>query len=356
MAIIPLGGPCSWHGAELQRDQSWLREWPQHCLDTFEQAIDQSERDGLQWHQATRDQFSLRAIADDIAVLAQFLEDERGVLKLTGFPIDNYTTAQQKTLFFGLGSWLGRPVFQTARGELMGEICDEGPDVGSKRGQLVDADGKSFPSSRARAQSSGLLRWHTDRTDVVGLLCAGQPARGGTSRIVSAVAVHDAMVACRPDLAKLLYENLERSHLGEEAGGATKTYAIPVWGVTDGKFATHYSRTYVEAAQKLPDVTPLSDAHWEALDLLAELAEELCLEMEFSPGDMQFINNHVVYHARGEFEDDVAAGKRRLLYRVWLSMENSRPLPDSYDVLFGTTAAGANRGGIRQSSGAASPA
>jgi alpha-ketoglutarate-dependent taurine dioxygenase len=42
----------------------------------------------------------------------------------------------------------------------------------------------------------------------------------------------------------------------------------------------------------------MSDAQWEALDLLAEIAEEVCMEMSFEPGDMQLLNNHVIYHAR----------------------------------------------------------
>ena len=237
---------------------------------------------------------------------------------------------------------------------MIGEICDEGPEVGLNRGQILDEAGKPFPSSRARAQSPALLRWHTDRTDVVGLLCAGKPARGGTSRVVSAIAVHDEMVRRRPEMAALLYEDLERSNLGEEAGGENKTYSIPVWGVRDGKFATHYSRTFVEAAQKLPGVKPLSPEYWEALDYLAQLAEELCVEMDFELGDMQFINNHVVYHARDDFEDDPSSGRRRLLYRVWLCMENSRALPQSYEVLFGSTAAGSIRGGIAVTTAAAS--
>ncbi len=350
-----LGGPASWRGHEMAEDQRWLRVWPDRCIDAFDHALTHAARAGLEWWQADRSRFPLSAVAEDIAELAYFLEHDRGVLKLSGLPLDRYSPVQQKTLFYGLGSWLGRPVYQTAAGELLGEICDEGTDVGARSGQMVDADGKAFKSSRARAQSDGPLRWHTDRTDVVGLLCAGCPARGGTSKIASAIAVHDEMVARRPELAELLYQDLERSNLGEETGGADRTYAIPVWDVRGGHFATHYSRTFVEAAQKLPHVRTLSDQHWEALDLLAELAQEHCLEMEFAPGDMQFINNHVVYHARDAFEDDIAAGQRRLLYRVWLSMENSRPLPASSSVLFGDTDAGAMRGGIRQPSGQSFP-
>ena len=125
----------------------------------------------------------------------------------------------------------------------------------------------------------------------------------------------------------MLYQDLIRSRLGEEAGGADTTYALPVFAVREGKFATHYSRTYVEAAQKLPNVQRLSDAQWEALDLLAALGDELCYQMSFVSGDIQFLNNHVMYHARDAFEDDFEAGKYRLLYRVWVSMANSRQLP-----------------------------
>ena len=72
-------------------------------------------------------------------------------------------------------------------------------------------------------------------------------------------------------------------------------YPLPVWGVRDGKFTGHYSRTYVEAGQRQPEseVPRVSDRQWQALDLLAKLAEELCFEMSFAPGDIQFVNNHV---------------------------------------------------------------
>ena len=37
---------------------------------------------------------------------------------------------------------------------------------------------------------------------------------------------------------------------------------------------------------------------WEAIDLLAAVAEDLALEMQLEPGDIQLLNNHVIYHAR----------------------------------------------------------
>ena len=71
----------------------------------------------------------------------------------------------------------------------------------------------------------------------------------------------------------------------------------------------------------------LTAAQNEALDLLAAVAEETCLYCPFEPGDIQLLNNHVVFHGRTAYEDDADAGQERLLLRLWLAMPNSRRLP-----------------------------
>jgi hypothetical protein len=202
-------------------------------------------------------------------------------------------------------------------------------------------------------QTTGALRFHTDRTDVVSLMCVDQSMSGGLSQVASAITIHDTMLARRPDLVEALYGDIPRSRLGEEAGGEAAYYMLPVFALHEGHFTTHYSRTYVEAGQKVPGVPRMSDAQWEALDLLHELGHELCLTHRFQPGDIQYLNNHILYHGRSAYEDAPpgAPGGRRLLYRIWISMANSRPLPASHAVLFGDVAAGSLRGGIRQPDG-----
>jgi hypothetical protein len=203
-------------------------------------------------------------------------------------------------------------------------------------------------------QTTGLLRFHTDRADVVALLCAEQSMSGGLSEIASAIAIHDTMLARRPDLVEALYRDLPRSRLGEERGGEAAYYMLPVFALEQGCFTTHYSRTYVEAGQRVATVPRMSEAQWEALDLLHELGHELCLTHRFQPGDIQYLNNHILYHGRTAYEDG-GDGGRRLLYRIWISMANSRPLPAGHAVLFGEVAAGVVRGGIRQPDGRNAP-
>lgn len=347
--LRPLGGPAAWTGDDLRADErGWRRPLEPHHVAELDRALGHARALGLPWHRVTRESFPLESLADELRAVAGELENGRGVVQLKGVPVGRYAPDDLKAIVFGVSAHLGTPVFQSARGEILGEIRDEGPDVGLRRGQMTDVDGRSFLSSRSRAQSTAPLRWHTDRTDIVGLLCVGAPAEGGASRLASAVAIHDAMVRRRPDLAALLYGPVWRSRLGEETGGGEAIYGLPVFTVHDGRFASHYSRTYVEAAQKLAATPKMTEAQWQALDMLAMLGDELCYEMDLEPGDMQFLNNHVVYHARAAFRDDPATGRVRNLFRIWLSAHAGRDLSSSFAELFGETAGGRLRGGILQ--------
>jgi hypothetical protein len=204
-------------------------------------------------------------------------------------------------------------------------------------------------SARARSRSTGPLRWHTDRCDVIALLCVRNALEGGVSKLASIPAIHNEMLRRRPDLLELLCGDYWRSRPADEDGmPGGNVFAQPVFGFVDGKITSQYSRTYVEQAQEVPGVPKLTPAQNEALDMLAALADELCLHSAFVAGDMQLLNNHVIYHGRTAYADDAASGLDRLLFRLWLAVPNSRALPESFDNLWGSTDPGTLRGGVVQ--------
>jgi hypothetical protein len=49
------------------------------------------------------------------------------------------------------------------------------------------------------------------------------------------------------------------------------------------------------------------------MDLLHAIGKEVCLQIPFEIGDIQFMNQHVTYHGRTSFTDGTASGARRLL-------------------------------------------
>jgi len=54
---------------------------------------------------------------------------------------------------------------------------------------------------------------------------------------------------------------------------------------------------------------------------------ELMLEFTLQPGEMYFINNYTIRHARTAFDDcDAEEERRRHLLRLWLDVPQMRPV------------------------------
>jgi hypothetical protein len=332
---------------------SWRRRLDDAQLAEIDAALAASRARGGSWEEMTAADFPLPGLTPLFDDIRDELENGSGLLMLQGLDPSRYTPDEARIVYAGICRQLGTLVFSNRGGEIMREIRDVGRGVGERYGQLPsDAQNGAFLSSYSRTLSNQGLRYHTDRCDVVALFCIRQAMRGGASKLCSSPAVHNAMLERRPELCAALYETVWRSRFGEEDEGDTMGYALPVWGVRDGRFTSHYSRTFVEAGQRRSDTPRVSAAQWQALDMLSDLADELSFEMSFAPGDIQFVNNHVIYHARTAFEDDTATGQDRLLLRLWMTMPNSRALPMGHEVLWGSIEAGARRGGIGQTAAA----
>lgn len=342
-----LQGACVWKGAEMRQNRRWIKEFPAALLEQIDAAI--GKADGLDWRQVNRHNFPLRSAAAFFDDVREELENGCGMVKIRGLDVSRYSEEQLRRIWYAIGCHLGTPMYQNRFGEAMRDIRDEGMGVGAKLyGATVDVSGKPFLSSGARTLSSGQLRFHTDRCDVVGLLCVRQASEGGVSKLASSAAVYNAIRERRPDLQALLCKPIPRSRFGEEAGGEHVVYDLPVFGVRDGKLTSHFSLTYIENAQMLPHARKLTDAEHEAIQMLMDVAEEECFEMLFEPGDIQLLNNHIVYHGRTAFKDDENTGHSRMLMRLWLSVPNSRALPEDHAILWGDVGAGKPRGGIAQ--------
>jgi len=341
-----LQGACVWKGVEMARNHRWVKDFPEVVLKQIDAALEKVGE--LDWRAVNRHNFPLPDAAAFFDDVREELENGSGMVKMRGLDVSRYTQEQLRRIWFGLGCHLGTPMYQNCRGEVMREIKDEGLAGAKLYGATVDSSGKQFLSSGARTLSSGQLRFHTDRCDVVGLLCLRQASEGGVSKLASSAAVYNEILRRRQDLHALLCRPIPRSRFGEEAGGEHVAYDLPVFGVRDGKLSSHFSLTYIENAQMLPGVRKLSEAEHEAIQMLMDVAEEACFEMRFAPGDIQLLNNHVVYHGRTAFADDAGTGRDRLLMRLWLSVPNSRALPEDHAVLWGDVGAGRPRGGIAQ--------
>ena len=259
--IEPIAGACVWHGSDMLHSHRWQRRLSPAQLVELDAALGAARARGLAWSDidAAAD-FPLPGFAALAHDIRDELEDGSGIVLLRGIDPARYTPDDLKLLYAGLCRQIGTSVYSNRAGERMREIRDvtrdqdaAGRGVGERYGVLPEEGRKpAFLSSYARTLTNQQLRFHTDRCDVVALFCIRQAAQGGVSKLCSSPAVHNAMLARRPELAAALYDDVWRSRFGEEDATDASSYPLPVWGVRDGKFTSHYSRTFIEVAQRRP--------------------------------------------------------------------------------------------------------
>lgn len=80
----------------------------------------------------------------------------------------------------------------------------------------------------------------------------------------------------------------------------------PATASTPERILIQYARRRFTGFQALPrskDIPPISEAQAEALDALHFLAERFHVGLDFRKGDVQYVNNLSIFHARDGFRD-----------------------------------------------------
>jgi hypothetical protein len=168
--------------------------------------------------------------------------------------------------------------------------------------------------------------FHADDCDIVGLLCVHRALEGGESDIVSSHHVYNTLAAERPDVLKTLTDPIWYfDRKGETSKGQEEYIRTSVIYLERGENARVYTKWdpyYVRSLTRFSDaglIPPLSPAQLEALQVLEETCQRLSLHMILEVGDIQFVSNSHVLHARTAYKDYAPPAPRRHLMRLWLA-------------------------------------
>jgi hypothetical protein len=300
--------PAVWTGTNFENDQSWftyISEDEIHGLDVLISRLDQY---GLSFPNYTRDDIEIGPIEKTLDQISVELEDGRGFHLLRGLPLERYNENQINNLYYAIGLYMGVPVKQNPKGDFLGLVMNVG-DISKKDTRVYE--------------TNLYLPYHTDPSDVVGLLCVRPAQRGGMSSLVSAAAIYNRILEQRPDLVEVYYEQFCYAHLGADKHS-------PIFSFHQGKLSCRYLRQYIELGFEQMGIA-IPAKKLEALDLFDSvmMAPEMRIDMMLKAGDIQFANNYAVLHSRSAFDDHPATDRRRKKLRLWLKMPNARQLaPD----------------------------
>lgn len=99
-------------------------------------------------------------------------------------------------------------------------------------------------------------------------------------------------------------------------------YIEPTADGSPGRVYTKWDPYYVKSLARFHEtgqVPPLSPAQQHAANVLEETCQRLALHMILEIGDIQFLSNAHVLHARTAYKDYPPPAPRRHLMRLWLA-------------------------------------
>ena len=334
--LKPIDHPSAWRGAEVEHSAEWNL------------ALDASEVDELlasadvpvTFDTPIESDGSLAAfpiLAKKLALMQDRLEHGTGVVRLTGFPASGIEAIKAKTAFWNLCRHVGTPISQSASGDRLFDVRDAGFAADDQRAR--------GPNTRKK------LSFHTDRCDVIAFLCYRQAKQGGENLVVSSVSLFNAMLEEREDLVKVLMQPYRYQRHNVDTANEKPYVEQPIFSIHEGHFAANLLRVLIERAYAAPETPDMSDEQREALDYLESLASQERMHVRFrqQDGHMLLLNNWVTFHRRTEFVDHEDDERKRHLFRIWLSVPNSRALSPYFAGNYGAVEAGALRGGMHKS-------
>ncbi|RSM06557.1 hypothetical protein CEP52_005719 [Fusarium oligoseptatum] len=336
-------GPTAWKAEDYtENPEKWTHSFTEEEIAEIGGAADDFIQSGVPLTGITKDLFKLPKLAAFMAKLRKRLIDGEGFWLFKNLPVQQWGLQKSATAYMGLGTHLGYFVSQNSRGHVLGHVKDLGEDpTRTDKVRIYRTNARQF--------------FHTDSGDIVGLLCIAKSMEGGESDICSQHRVFNCLRRENPDVAKLFCEPIWYADRKGEVSDGQKPWmrtsvfymendpeGTPrVYGKFDPNNVTSLWRFNTGPDAQIP---PLSEAQLHAMKVLEETCKREALHMILDPGDIQFVSNQHVFHARTAYKDYAPGAKdengnlrpQRHLMRLWLSVPVDEggwklPFPDMHE-------------------------
>ncbi|EAW18249.1 TauD/TfdA family dioxygenase [Aspergillus fischeri NRRL 181] len=307
-------GPTVWTADEYRnRPEKWTHRFTPEELDELSRAGDEFINSKIPLTGISKKNFPLPTLSTHLLALRDDLLNGRGFILFKGLPVQTWGNHKSAVVYMGLGTYLGYFVSQNSRGHVLGHVKDLGEDPAQiDKVRIYRTNARQF--------------FHADDADIVGLLCIARALEGGESDIVSSHAVYNILARERPDVLKTLTQPIWYfDRKGETSKGQEEYIQTSVVYLERGENPRVYTKWdpyYVRSLTRFSDagiIPPLSAAQLEALQVLEDTCLQNALHMVLEVGDIQFLANSHVLHARTAYKDHAPPAPRRHLMRLWLA-------------------------------------
>ncbi|KAJ4409470.1 hypothetical protein N0V85_004086 [Neurospora sp. IMI 360204] len=177
------------------------------------------------------------------------------------------------------------------------------------------------PELRHGIHTNTGLAWHNDMgTDTIALHIRSLAEEGGNTFVAASWTIYGELMTSYPQVLELLCEPCWPIQVSGNPPSHIVAPLVQVHNnrvylsVDPGRLGLHPVTAKAGLGSSIPSLTT---SHLQALETLSELATRHRLMLDTKPGDMLFINNWALIHARDSYKDP-KDGPGRHLVRLWL--------------------------------------
>ncbi len=252
----------------------------------------------------------LRETSGILATVRRQLDHGIGFAVLDRLPVEEWDERQSAAIAFLVTSALGPVVMQKSNGTRLYDVRDTGKALSYGVRRSITNLGQSFHTDGP---------WLERTPEVVGLTCLRQAETGGVSRVASLATVHNMLHERHPELLARLYRDFWWDRQAEHGPDEARGSRHPVFAWDDQRLSCRYYDDYVRKGHRMMGV-PLDIMGELALDAMQEVIEapEAWIEFRLEPGQVEYVNNRLLAHARTAFQDPGAPDAKRHLLRIWV--------------------------------------
>jgi len=301
-------GPLAWDGKSFRNEAEYVYKLSEGEVREISQALKNFQDLGLDGDEINRGTFLLPDLGPRLEMLARELHHGKGFVVISGLDPHQHSAEDNALIFLGVGSYLGEVRgMQTDDGKLFGHLRNA-PNM--KAGQM----------DRPIKDSNRFAAFHNDLcTDIIAMQARSSAQSGGDHLIASVAQIHNELLRRRPHLLNLLLRpnwpldirrrfcTTDTRPLLWHCGSHIISSIIP-----DALFG-------FENMERTAGLPAMTAEQMEAINEVQALAQRFSLSLPTRAGDLTFINNLAVLHAREAFED--SEENRRYLVRMWLKNE-----------------------------------
>ncbi|MPY73076.1 MAG: hypothetical protein GEU87_02340 [Alphaproteobacteria bacterium] len=303
------GGRFAWRRADLDDDRCYapLTGEAETELDRVAEVVAGRPLDA---EMPRAQEFELEATAKLMADIGNRIFHGIGFAMLDRLPVERWGVPASRSVAWLLTSLLGPIVEQKFDGTRIYDVRDKGK-------KLTHGVRRSITNLEQEFHTDG--GWLPGTPEIAVLACLRQAKQGGMSRVSSLATVHDQLLDKAPVLLAQLYKPLWWDRQAEHAQGEPPCSQRAIFTSDGGGIDARYYDDYVRQGHRLMD-SPLDETTLAALDALkAEIeAPEHCFDFFLEPGQIEFVNNRLIAHARTRFEDTTGSDQGRHLIRLWV--------------------------------------